>query len=70
MKKPDIIFKDEGEFISIIFNSEKSKQSKLYEEVHELEFFNKESESFSIIKESKNNMIALLISHDLTIKSI
>lgn len=70
MKNPDIIFKNEGEYISVIFNSKKSKQSKLYEEVHELEFFNKESESFLIMSSGKNNMIALLATYKLKIETI
>ena len=69
MRDVDIIFKDEGDYLSVIFNTEKSKQSHVYKEVHELEFFNKQSESFCIAHESKNNMVAALIGHNLTSES-
>jgi len=61
----DVILKDEGEFISVTFNSEKSKQSTVYKEANEAGVINKESESFSIQKESLNNMIVVLITHRL-----
>lgn len=70
LKKPDVILKDEGEYISISFKTAKSKQSTLYNEVSKLEFFNKENDSFAIAPESKNNIISLLVSHNLTNKFI
>ena len=69
-KIEDVILKNEGEFISISFKTAKSKQSTLYNEVSKLEFFNKENDSFAIAHESKNNIISLLVSYNLTSKFI
>lgn len=69
-KIEDVILKNEGEYISISFKTAKSKQSTLYNEVSKLEFFNKENDSFAIAPESKNNIISLLVNHNLTNKFI
>lgn len=62
----DCTIKDEGDFFTLLFNTDKSRKTKLYAEMSAADHFNKDQHSFAYAKESRYQITSLLVSYALS----